>query len=70
MINWKQVAKWYRQQFLLWVKCYNEIADVYMVGESWSVGSSCYSITHLKIRAADGAILSAKSEVVDGTPRQ
>lgn len=53
MINWKAVAKYFYQQFMLWVKAYNQVADVYMVGESWSVGSSCYSITHLTIRAAD-----------------
>ena len=70
MINWKAVAKYFYQQFRLWVKAYNQVADVYMIGESWSVGSSCYSITHLTIRAADGAILSAKTEVVDGTPRR
>jgi hypothetical protein len=69
MISFKAAAKYFYQQFKLWVKAYNQVADVYMIDESWSVGSSCYSVTHLTIRASDGAILSAKSEIVDGTPR-
>jgi len=39
MINWKEAAKYYRKQFLLWVQTYNSIADVYMIDQSWSVGS-------------------------------
>ena len=38
-MNWKEVAKYYRKQFLLWVQTYNSIADVYMIDQSWSVGS-------------------------------
>jgi hypothetical protein len=42
-MNWKEVAKYfwkyYRSQFLLWVEMYNEVADVYMIDQSWSVGS-------------------------------
>jgi len=53
MINWKSVAKYFYQQFKLWVKAYNQVADVYMIDESWSVGSSCYSVTHLTKRASD-----------------
>jgi hypothetical protein len=52
MINWKSAAKYFYQQFLLWVKAYNQVADVYMIGESWSVGSP-YSVTHITIRATD-----------------
>ena len=39
MINWKQAAKYYRSQFLLWVQAYNELADVYKIAESRSVGN-------------------------------
>lgn len=53
MINWKKVAKYFYQQFRLWVKAYNQVADVYMINESCSVGSSCYSVTHLTKRAGD-----------------
>ena len=46
-INWKVVAKHFYQQFKLWVKAYNQIADVYMIDESWSAGSPC--ATNIKI---------------------
>ena len=63
MINWKSVAKYFYQQFRLWVKAYNQIADVYMVGESWSAGSPFYSTIYITIRASDGAVLSARTEI-------
>ena len=53
MINWKKVAKYFYQQFHLWVKTYNEIADVYMIAESWSTGCTCASVTHLTICVTD-----------------
>jgi len=33
-MNWKAIAKYYRSQFLLWVKAYNEIGDRYMIDRS------------------------------------
>jgi hypothetical protein len=30
-MNWKAAAKYFYHQFLLWVKAYNEIADIYMI---------------------------------------
>lgn len=56
MINWKSAAKYYRRQFMLWAKSYNQIADVYMIGESWSVGSPCFSVTHLTKHATEQAL--------------
>ena len=60
MINWKSVAKYYyeefrfyREQFMLWVEAYNDVADVYMIDESWSAGPDCYSVTHITKRAGD-----------------
>jgi hypothetical protein len=40
MINWKRAAKYFWEQFRLWVKAYNELADIYMIDESWSVGNA------------------------------
>ena len=52
MINWKDAAKYFYRQFRLWVEAYNQVADVYMIGESWSAGPACYSVTITK-RAGD-----------------
>jgi len=38
-INWKAAAKWYREQFLVWRDGYNELADQYMIGTSYSAGA-------------------------------
>lgn len=65
MINWKLVAKYFYQQFRLWVKAYNQIADVYMICETMSVGSPCYSVTKIVIQASSGLVLSSNSEVVE-----
>ena len=69
-INWKQAAKWYREQFLLWARAYNEIADIYMIEESLSAGNPYSATVHLTQRAADGALLSAILEALYGTPRR
>lgn len=62
MINWKWVAKFFYQQFLAWETAYNEVADRYMIAESWSSGSSCSSVTHLTIRATDPPMAVGESE--------
>lgn len=46
-MNWKAACKHFYQQFRLWVKAYNQVADVYMIAESWSSGAPSYSITYL-----------------------
>ena len=38
-INWKAAAKWYREQFLVWRDGYNELAEQYMIGASYSAGA-------------------------------
>ena len=53
MIDWKAVAKYFYQQFRLWVEAYNDVAGVYMIDESWSAGPACYSVTHITKRAGD-----------------
>lgn len=53
MINWKQATKYYREQFLLWVKSYNEIADIYMIDESWSAANPASVTVRLTLRAVD-----------------
>lgn len=45
MINWKVAAKFWYSQFSLWQKAYNEIADVYMIDESFSVGTENTTVT-------------------------
>jgi len=30
-MNWKRAAKHFYRQFLLWVKAYNSVADIYMI---------------------------------------
>jgi hypothetical protein len=62
MVNWKSVAKFFYRQFRLWVKSYNEVADRYMIAESWSFGSPCSSFTHLTMRAADPPLAVGESE--------
>ena len=62
MINWKWVAKFWYQQFILWRNAYNEVADRYMIAESWSGGSPCVSVTHLTIRATDPPMAVGESE--------
>lgn len=62
MINWKSAAKFWYSQFLLWEKAYNEVADRYMIVESWSTGSPCFSVTHLTMRATDPPMAVGESE--------
>ena len=62
MINWKLVAKWFYSQWTLYETMYNEVADRYMIAESWSTGSPCYSVTHLTIRATDPPMAVGESE--------
>jgi len=58
MINWKAAAKFWYSQFLLWEKAYNQLADVYMIDESFSAGSPCQTVTHLTWCAGDTAMPS------------
>jgi hypothetical protein len=67
MAIWKFVAKFWYSQFLLWVKAYNEVADRYMIAESWS-GSSCFSVVRLTIRATDPPLAVGESEAIDTLP--
>jgi hypothetical protein len=62
VINWKLVAKYFYQQFVLWVKAYNEVANRYMIAESWSTGAPCFSVTHLTMRATDPPMAVGESE--------
>jgi hypothetical protein len=39
-MNWKAACKHWYAQFLLWRSAYNEIADTYMIAESWSGGNA------------------------------
>ena len=59
-VNWKQAAKWYREQFLLWARAYNEIADIYMIEESLSAGNPYSATVHLTRRVPDRNYVGAK----------
>jgi hypothetical protein len=43
---WKQIAKYFRRQFLLWRDMYNEVADVYMIDESWSSAGDSVTVCY------------------------
>lgn len=63
MINLKFFTKFWYQQFILWRNAYNAVADRYMIAESWSTGSPCFSVTHLTMRATDPPMAVGKSEL-------
>jgi len=62
-INWKQAAKWYREQFLLWARAYNEIADIYMIEESLSAGNPYSATVHLIRRVPDSPLAAGSGQV-------
>lgn len=64
-INWKSAAKWVYSQWVLYEKMYNEVADRYMIAESWSSGPVCFSVTRLSMRATDPPMAVGESDELD-----